>query len=160
MLKNSVEYGIQLNSTDDWGDTLLHHLTSPMHAKKGRHAVLEKILLSSKINNLDVNATNNENRTPFHMACFHGHPEVVKVFLDNAKDLKICLNPRDKDGFTPMHLICKNEGENKFQYQLRTIRLIRSYLPQLELDFEAEDKDGHTPSSYARLHGFSNFVHF
>ena len=157
LLKNSIEYGIQLNVQDDSGETLLHRLTK--HGKKGRHVVLEKVLLASKNNNLDVNAPrSHDNRTPFHMAFYYGHPAVVKLFLDNAEELKICLNPRDVYGLTPLHLACKNEHNNKFQFQLRAIRLILSYAKKLGIDVEAEDRDGKTATSYAKSNGFHRLL--
>ena len=156
LLENYIEYGIQLYMQDESGETLLHRLTQ--HGKKGRHVVLEKVLLASKNTSLDVNAPRfHDNRTPFHMACFYGYPEVVKLFLTNAKELKICLNPRDVDGLTPMHLACKNERNNKFQFQLRTIRLILTYANELGIDLEAEDRNGESPTSYAQNHGFHHF---
>ena len=157
LLENSIEYGIHLNLQDDFGETLLHQLTQ--HGKKGRHVVLEKVLLASKNTNLDVNAPrSHDNRTPFHMACFYGYPEVVKLFLDNAAELKICLNPRDDNGLTPLHLACKNESNNKFQFQLRTIRLILNSAKKLGIDVEAEDRNGKTAYSYAKFNGFHRLL--
>ena len=45
--------------------------------------------------------------TAFHLACYNGHPEIVKIILHKSKILDIQLNPKDCSGRTPFHWACE-----------------------------------------------------
>ncbi|KAM9313226.1 ankyrin repeat domain-containing protein 26 [Gastrophryne carolinensis] len=46
----------------------------------------------------DINQLDKENRTPLHLACANGHPDAVKLLVENKAKLNIC----DNDSRTPL----------------------------------------------------------
>ena len=72
----------------------------------------------------DINAIDNKNQTPLHIACKTGNPEIIKLLLDNDKD---SLKSRDDYGNTPLHLACF-EGNN-----IESLEIISKYKPNYEL---------------------------
>jgi len=49
---------------------------------------------------VSVNSSNRDGRTPLHMACSHGHEEMVRVLVD---EMGADINPEDKHGNTPIN---------------------------------------------------------
>src|SRR5437879_5667575 len=47
----------------------------------------------------DVNASDDQGRTPLHDACLKGHSDTVRLLLDHAAN----IGARDKNGATPLH---------------------------------------------------------
>src|SRR6266436_1718120 len=47
----------------------------------------------------DVNASDDQGKTPLHDACLKGHSDTVRLLLDHGAN----IGARDKNGATPLH---------------------------------------------------------
>lgn len=54
--------------------------------------------------NADVNAKDNEGKTPLHDAIVSGHPEVTQLLLRHKAD----VNARFVQGTTPLHQVTRH----------------------------------------------------
>ena len=59
--------------------------------------VVELLLDASLEVEIDVNAFDNENKTPFTMACIYGHFQVAKLMIEKSRVYQINLNLVDHD---------------------------------------------------------------
>jgi ankyrin repeat protein len=106
---------LELNTTNDCDNTPLH-----LAAEAGQDEIVAMLLAldatdsdSTEMNNdqkrttkLNLNATNQEENTPLHLACKEGHDEVVDVMLKRFEELALdAINIR---GNTPLHLAAIN----------------------------------------------------
>ena len=68
------------------------HATSHADLKKPIHgdlAQMYQLLADPKFNTNDVHATDSEKNTGFHVACFKGNTNVVKILLSKSGERKI-----------------------------------------------------------------------
>ena len=77
-----------------------------------------------------VNATDEEQMTPLHIACIEGYMEVTMALLDRGADLHI----RGVDDYTPLHLACMNDNMK-----------VAIALVNRGADIDAKDNDNKTP---------------
>lgn len=84
--------GAQGHLTDINGDTALHWA-----AYKG-HAELIRLLIHS---GMDLEKPDYFGSTPLHLACLSGNISCVRILCEKSK---IGLEPRDKNGKTPLQL--------------------------------------------------------
>ena len=63
-----------------------------------------------------VNTKDKKGVTPFIVACYNGHKDVVKLLLDNSE--RIELNARVNDGWTAAMLACNNGHKDVVQLLL------------------------------------------
>jgi ankyrin repeat protein len=73
-----------------------HNGVTPLHVAANKDVA--ELLLAYKA---DVNATNNSNETPLHLAAMGGHKDVAELLLANKANVNVRSNDR---GRTPLHL--------------------------------------------------------
>ena len=137
--------GIQ--ETDGLGRTILHHAVRNLC----KHMVLKDCM-----DNLDVNAKDNNLHTPLHLACFDQQIEAALILLRkrNANP-----NVEDRIGVRPMHLCCPPlKFANPYSYKAdvedfkMSLTLIQE-LCKLKADINATDKFGSTVLHYVAFTG-------
>ena len=60
---------------------------------------------------VDKKPKDSKGRTPLHIAAFHGHFKVCKLFVDNIEFKERNLNLKDFRGWTPLHSAAYNGHE-------------------------------------------------
>jgi len=114
-----------LHSMDDNGCTPLHI------AVLAGKAEVSQLLIEHSIN-LDVRDT--EDWTLLHMAAYSGLFEVSRILLERHEAIKSCLNMRNKQGRTALHLASR-------YYHPSIVALLLTF----GADVKAQDKDNMTP---------------
>ena len=61
------------------------------------------MIQNSGVFNIDLNAQDNMNRTPFHVACRSGEIESVELMIQKSAEFNIDLNAKTVDGNTALH---------------------------------------------------------
>lgn len=105
---------------------------SPVHAAVARHHLRELVVAIN--DGEDIEAWDDDGRTPLFLAAFNGHKAVLAELLRNGAQ----VNARDADEKTPLHYAAQ-------EYQLDVIEL----LVRGGALVDAQDKDGNTPLSEA-----------
>jgi hypothetical protein len=83
----------------------------------------------------EVNATDDQGKTPLHDACLKGHLETVRLLLDHGAN----IGARDKNDATPLH-----------DAALGGAPVIIKLLLDKKADAQARDADGQTALDYAQ----------
>ena len=107
LLDRSIQFGIDIKTVNMIGRTLLH-----LAAKIGReqHEKVVKVLLEASIEyDIDVNAFDVDNWTPFTTACFYGHLKIAKLMIQDSRKYGIDLNCLDSHGNSAMYYAIKNK---------------------------------------------------
>lgn len=87
--------GIDINKKDDDGITVSHIAASGMGIVKKNEAILQKLLMREDIL---VNATDNGNSTPLHIAAFFGDSKIISYFLNDPRvDVHAKIHRDNKD---------------------------------------------------------------
>jgi ankyrin repeat protein len=96
---------------------------------------------------LNLNATDQEENTPLHLACKEGHDEVVDVMLKRVGELALdAINIR---GNTPLHLAAINGH----------VHIVNKLLKlEAELDLNGRNKKGQTALHFATIKCHPNVV--
>ena len=98
IVKLITEDGL-LDEKDGTGKTALH-----LAAMNGHIEICHQIIsLGSQFCPLDY-----DERTPLHNAAENGHLEICQLIIECLKDEGLPVNPRDREGITPLQLT-KNE---------------------------------------------------
>lgn len=84
----------------------------------------------------NVNAQNDDKRTPLRMAIMNGHVDAVKLLLDKGAD----LNTQDKDGNTPLHQAVMEHNLEIFKF-----------LVEKGAKSDVQNMQGHTPLHLALI---------
>ena len=102
----------------------------------------------------DVNATEENLRTPLCLATLMGHLKVAQMLLEQGAE----VDPRDKDGQSPLHLVsnrtapehqCEDEGGRS---------IFARILVERGADVKAHDRRNATPLHFASYHGRPEIV--
>jgi ankyrin repeat protein len=149
-----------LNEKNRDGNTPLHLAT-----EGGHHSVVTKLLelvtteksigLDSKATNnvhkdankLNLNATNEEENTPLHLAAKEGHVKIVDAMLQFAGELTI--NANNIRGNTPLHLAAIHGHVDVVK------KLVE---PELEVDLNNRNRQGQTPLHFATIKCYPDVV--
>ena len=105
------------------GNTYLH-----VAAKTGQAKFFNLILENEDI----IDSNNNENVTPFQLACERGHSNIIKVLIEKFDPIKMNFNKKDNHGQTGFHVACKN-GHSK------TVDMLILESTKLKLNLSAKD---------------------
>ena len=90
----------------------------------------------------NVNAKNEQNRTPLHIAAWLGHREIVSLLITKGA----IIDARDNDNYTPLH---------KAAYEHKEILKL---LIDNGADIKAKSRNGYTPLHNASLRGHNDNV--
>ena len=100
---------------------------------------LEKLLkLEEKI---DFNEPDKHGQTGLFWACWKGHFQVVKLLVEQSKDLGLDLNKAEKGGMTPFHTACFNQ-------QAKVVHLLMESEDKYGINLSLVDQNGFTGFSY------------
>ncbi|RWS08098.1 transient receptor potential cation channel subfamily A member 1-like protein, partial [Dinothrombium tinctorium] len=125
-----------LNEKDIFGFTPLHY-----SSRDGNLTLVRSLLELGAI----INAKNNENRSPLHLAARYDRHNIVQQLLESQKG-HLIVNEMDGDGLTALHIACE------FGY-IKTVKLLLVKGALLQ-----KDHKGRTPLHYAALNGFKEIV--
>ncbi|PBD16151.1 ankyrin repeat domain-containing protein [Wolbachia endosymbiont of Drosophila subpulchrella] len=93
----------------------------------------------------NVNATDQDGKTPLHWAAVKGHEEVVEALL---KVNGINVNATDQGGKTPLHLAARDNNKE----------IVEALLKVNGINVNAQDKDDSTPLHWAAVKGHEEVV--
>ncbi|MFC1765249.1 ankyrin repeat domain-containing protein [Planctomycetota bacterium] len=128
-------------------------------------------MLQNLAKEADVNAKDENGRTPLHFAVESAKNVIIEVLLDKGAN----INAKDKDGRTPLHLAAESADEDMIELLLdkganinvkddksgftalhHAVRLGKKNVVELLIakgaDINARDKQGHTPLYIAANH--------
>jgi len=89
----------------------------------------------------NVNAKDNYDYTPLHVAAYYGKIDIVKFLVSKGSD----VHARNNEGGTPFHTAVTNY----FRDQEDRLEIVK-YLVSEGVDTTAKDDDGETPLDYAK----------
>ena len=93
----------------------------PVHeaAKNGNVKFMEFLFATSfEMNTKEWNS--GHGITAWHLACWNGKTEIVKLFIKSSKDFGIDLNAEDDDGRTAWHLACWHANTETVQFIIKS----------------------------------------
>ena len=93
----------------------------------------------------DLDAVDDDGRTPLTWAAYNGHERVVKALLATTK---VDVNSKDKYGWTPLHWAAYNGHE----------RVVKALLATEQIDPNSKDDTGWTPLYRAASKGYEGVV--
>ncbi|CAB0037260.1 unnamed protein product [Trichogramma brassicae] len=156
---------------DEDGKPILRRTTLIHHTIREAYSKFTILNLFTLYNRFDVNYTDDDGYTHFHVACMSGLDDIVERFLELGQDPN-CIVPNtsnsllhwtvnhcekevailllknganlslaNKDGSTPLHLICRRFMDEDFTEEF--FEICSDRLQTVEID--ARDKDGDTP---------------
>ena len=107
-METLIQYGADINARDIDGKTLLHYAS-----RYSKQDIIEFLL---KLNQISVNATNNNQATPLAFACLDGgHLDNMKTLLQYGAD----INVRFKDGSTLLHYASRYSKQDIVEFLLK-----------------------------------------
>ncbi len=142
IIKLFLEYGLDVNTADNKGNTLLH--LAILHRTLGFTSKLELVnhLLPLA---LDINLQNKEGQTPIHLICSEYFSLENSVILEKLLPNKPNLNLKDKKNQTALLVACKNT-------KVGFIKMLLCLEPDLELP----DLEGNTALAFLMRKGEFN----
>ena len=78
--------------------------------------------------------------------CSYGNKDLIELFIQNSTAFKIDLNSRDRNGRTPLHLVCER-GQTKVAELL--IQNSSEFNGKFNICLNTKDKNGYTPLDLA-----------
>ena len=115
--------GANVDITDDYGRTPLHHAAS--------HNYVEVITLVLE-KEVDVDAVDDANQTALYIACSHGHEEAARFLIE---EYEAELNEKTAFGWTALHAAAANGHA----------ACVKLLLQQGDTEVDCTDEEGHTP---------------
>ena len=112
-VKLLLDDGIDVEARDEYGHTPLHYacmygyptiarmlVSGNLHGVKPATTKVHEVKLLDR--GADIEARDQWDRTPLHLACVWGHPDTARLLLDRGAD----VNARDEWGDTPIDYAC------------------------------------------------------
>ena len=139
-----------VQETDKYDFTLLHHAIQNTNWEE-TPIVARKLLQSQKFKVTDVDRQGN---TSLHLAAEFDKQEnhtILDVFLEedqnhrfkiDEKDLKACIETRNKQGKTPLHIACGVGNPDSVRQLLDVTKKLGIHVPSL---IDSPDNDGQHP---------------
>ncbi|KAK2733888.1 hypothetical protein FQN57_001938, partial [Myotisia sp. PD_48] len=126
-IQGNLDFSGQLEKRTSWGNTPLH-----VAVKYGQ----EDFIQTLHDRGADINALNNDNQTPLHLAaCYGAAPSISKLLIDKGANIEAA----DKKNRTPVFYACRGDYNEIFQ-------LLKSKGARLSL----KDKKGKAPLDLVR----------
>ena len=133
LMKKSIEFKIDLNARDNFGDTAFHKA-----CKNGHSKIAEMFIQKSAEFNIELNTKDEYGKTAFHYACEKGYSKIAEMFIQKSAEFNIELNTKDKIGKTAFHYACAGWGTNE------TVEIMIKNAKSFQLDLTAKDDSGET----------------
>jgi len=133
------------HSKGNRGWTPLHEVTrcEDQYSMDNTDVLVAQLLLER---GADVNASDEDNRTPLHLASYYGKAEIVRVLLDSHAT----TSSKGNQGWTPLHEVAQSE-----HYYSRNNGdvLVAQLLLERGADVNVPDDDNRTPLHLASYFG-------
>ena len=146
-VKKLVEGGCDVNQKYAEGTTVLHLVGERHYIRGGQKPVpmreLGEIAEYLIAHGADVDARDELQHTPLHLASMLNNFEVVKVLIDNGAD----VNAKNAEGQTPLHLHTRGSYTGWESGKI---------LIDNGANLNAQDENGETPLHYLTLRGEPN----
>ena len=108
-----IQYGADINARDIDGETLLHYAS-----RYSKQEIVEFLL---KLNQISVNAANNNQAAPLMFACFDGgRLDNMETLLQFGAD----INARDIDGETLLHFASQYSRQDIVEFLLKLNQIL------------------------------------
>ena len=131
-IKMLIQNGADIQAQDCDGSTVLHYAS--------RYSNQEVVEFLLKLNEISVNATDNNNQTPLMYACYEGgRLENIKMLIKNGADIQASSS----NGSTVLHLASRNSNQEVVEFLLK----------MNEISVNATDNSNQTPLMYACYDG-------
>ena len=93
LMKKSIEFKIDLNARDNFGNTAFHKACKNDHSK-----IAEMFIQKSAEFNIELNTKDQYGKTAFQYACQNGHCKIAEMFIQKSVEFNIELNAKDQFG--------------------------------------------------------------
>ncbi|MCY4524545.1 MAG: ankyrin repeat domain-containing protein, partial [Halobacteriovoraceae bacterium] len=140
IIKTLLDRGANIHARDSAGNSPLHHAvaTYTINPNQGTD-VIEELLK----HHASVEATNNDNVSPLHLAAFIPNVDIINTLLRHLKNKALINTASKKSGYTPLHIAA---GENQ---NPEVIRVLLNH----NADIKAKSlRNGDTPLHGAALY--------
>ena len=88
LVKYLIENGADVNTKDDECKNLLHYAIDVSNKIENDHSVKTKEIIQEILKkDIKINETDQSNRTPLHLACKYGDPEIVQMLVKKGADI-------------------------------------------------------------------------
>jgi ankyrin repeat protein len=159
--KELMKNGADVKAVDIHGQNVLHLISQNAYFEGGS---LGRLLLEC---GADMNGRDEEDRTPLHVACYHGQVYVVEALLDCGAQ----VNAADVRGHTPLHQVSLGIGNYDYKSSSMEswdiekhpgrVRRLAPLLLEHGADINAQNDVYETPlhlASRLRLHDMARFL--
>ena len=133
-VKSLIDSGTDPNSSNNDGDSVLHHAVS------GGHKEIAELLIDSSAN---INTKDLIGQTPLHIAVKIGYKDIAEVLIDKGANFNI----RNDDGRTPLH-------ESAYSGHKELVELLILH----GADLNTKTYEGMTALDYALHSGFNDIA--
>ena len=138
MLQSAKDKKIDVNVTNDHGQTVLHLCAMTLDN------IMIRILLEHVGNGLKIDARDDYGCTPLHYACKKGHIQILESFLFTSQMTKVDFNAQDHEGMTAFYKVFDLGDTEMVEFLMKGAQ-------RLNIDLNTTDANGLTPFQKACL---------